>query len=102
MKTVKAEQKSKLPTETPAFTREDVALKLSALDREIKYLLNKAKTWIPKKPKVTIVEGNTTKTADNVTTSRDTTPSDGDGADSTGSVDETTTPENIIDAPGKL
>lgn len=51
-KTVQAEQANTKPTEKPKFTVEDVALKLSALDREVKYLINKAKLFRPKpKPK---------------------------------------------------
>jgi len=35
-------------TEKPKFTIEDVAMKIAALDREVKYLVNKAKYYRPK------------------------------------------------------
>jgi len=56
MKSMVAEQNKKKGHEAAAYTVEDVAAKIRALDREVKYLLNKAKSWTPKKPKVTIVE----------------------------------------------
>ncbi|XP_067935548.1 hypoxia up-regulated protein 1-like [Watersipora subatra] len=73
METMKAEQKGKLPTETPAFNKEDVAIKIAALDREIKYLLNKAKLWTPKKPPTlnNSTKSNTTKTKNRNATSPD-------------------------------
>ena len=93
MKTMKAEQKKKLPTETAAFTRDDVAIKISALDREIKYLLNKAKTWVPKKPKDT---SNATKSSDNKTATSNTT-----AANNTDNIKETSS-GNTIDIPGEF
>ena len=40
-------------TEKPKFTLEDVAVKIAALDREVKYLVNKIKSYRPKtKPKL--------------------------------------------------
>lgn len=47
-KTVNAEQKKTPLTEKPKFTVEDVATKIAALDREMKYLINKVKTFRPK------------------------------------------------------
>ena len=46
-------QQKKLPdTEKPVLLLEDIGLKIQALDREVKYLINKAKTYKPKpKPK---------------------------------------------------
>ncbi|UYV71497.1 hyou1 [Cordylochernes scorpioides] len=44
------EQKSQPLHKTPVFTLRDVAEKVGNLDREVKYLLNKART-APKKPK---------------------------------------------------
>lgn len=68
-KTVNAEQRKTPLTEKPKFTVEDVATKIAALDREMKYLINKVKTFRPKtKPKVkettnkTETAGNDTKT----------------------------------------
>lgn len=58
---VKKEQAKKSTSETAAYTVDDVASKINALDREVKYLLNKAKMWRPKKPKVTIIDNNGTK-----------------------------------------
>ena len=49
-------------TEKPKFTVEDVALKLAALDREVKYLINKAKIYRPK-PKPKPKDGNRTESA---------------------------------------
>lgn len=43
-----AEQKKTPLTEKPKFTVEDVATKIAALDREMKYLINKVKTFRPK------------------------------------------------------
>jgi len=47
-------------SEKPVFTLEDAAMKIAALDREVKYLVNKMKSYRPKtKPKLT-KESNTT------------------------------------------
>ena len=43
-----AEQAKASLTEKPKYLVEDVALKIQALDREIKYLVNKAKIYRPK------------------------------------------------------
>ena len=51
--------------EKPKMTVEEIAKKINDLDREVKYLLNKAKTFRPK-VKPTIDEKNKT-TADNTT-----------------------------------
>ncbi|XP_053126053.1 hypoxia up-regulated protein 1 isoform X2 [Hemicordylus capensis] len=54
-----AEQSKRLPTEKPTLFSKDIELKIAALDREVQYLLNKAKFAKPKpKPK----KENTTKT----------------------------------------
>jgi len=60
-------------TEKPKFTIEDVAMKIAALDREVKYLVNKVKSYRPKtKPKpakdsnTTDNDGNETKTSDGI------------------------------------
>ncbi|XP_071111379.1 hypoxia up-regulated protein 1-like isoform X1 [Haliotis cracherodii] len=46
------EQKKLKDYENPKMLVEDIALKIQALDREVKYLINKAKYWKPKtKPK---------------------------------------------------
>lgn len=58
---MKEQQKSRSAADSPAYTVQDVAAKITALDREVKYLLNKAKTWKPKKPKITIIDSNSTK-----------------------------------------
>lgn len=64
------EQKKTPATEKPKLTVEDIALKLQALDREVKYLINKAKNFRPKaKPKTS--KDNTTKTDSNKTESTD-------------------------------
>jgi len=55
------------PTEKPQFTLEDVAMKIAALDREVKYLVNKVKSYRPKtKPKST-AESNKTDSGSNET-----------------------------------
>ncbi|VDI13919.1 Hypothetical predicted protein [Mytilus galloprovincialis] len=68
------EQKKTPDSEKPKLLVEDIALKLQALDREVKYLINKAKNFKPKpkpKPKsnTTKTDGNTTKTDGNTTKS---------------------------------
>lgn len=60
MKQMVKDQKLKKAAEVAAYTVEDVASKISALDREVKYLINKAKMWVPK-PKKT--DTNTTESA---------------------------------------
>lgn len=52
-KTTMIQEQSALPDyEKPKLVVEDIALKMQALDREVKYLINKAKTFKPKtKPK---------------------------------------------------
>lgn len=52
-----AEQNKLSPTEKPILLSKDIELKLAALDREVQYLLNKAKFAKPKPKK----EKNTTK-----------------------------------------
>ena len=69
MNDMKEQQKTRSAADSPAYTVEDVAAKINALDREVKYLLNKAKTWKPKKPKVTILDSNTTKASNDTKTS---------------------------------
>lgn len=47
-----AEQAKTPLTEKPVFTVEDVTAKMNAIDRELKYLINKMKSFRPKpKPK---------------------------------------------------
>ncbi|KAK4809507.1 hypothetical protein QYF61_015064 [Mycteria americana] len=53
-----AEQNKLSPTEKPVLLSKDIELKIAALDREVQYLLNKAKFAKPKPKK----EKNTTKT----------------------------------------
>ena len=51
--------------EKPKLLVEDIAFKMQALDREVKYLINKAKTFRPKpkaKPAKNKTETNDTKT----------------------------------------
>lgn len=49
-------------TETPKVKVEDFAVKMSDLDREVKYLINKAKVYRPKeKPKEEKSESKTEK-----------------------------------------
>lgn len=44
------EEQSKLPlSATPKLTIKSITDKMAALDREVKYLVNKAKYWKPKK-----------------------------------------------------
>lgn len=66
-KTVHAEQKKTSLTEKPKFTVEDVATKISALDREMKYLINKVKTFRPKTKSKVKEATNKTETAGNAT-----------------------------------
>jgi len=56
------EQAKLPPTKKPVYLLEDVARKIADLDREVKYLLNKAKTYRPKEKPT-----NTTESADNST-----------------------------------
>ncbi|ELT93277.1 hypothetical protein CAPTEDRAFT_179511 [Capitella teleta] len=61
-KTVQAEQAKTPSHEKPRYTVEDVARKINDLDREVKYLINKAKTF---KPKVKVEKKtNETKTVE--------------------------------------
>lgn len=53
-----AEQNKLPPTEKPTLLSKDIELKIAALDREVQYLLNKAKFAKPRPKK----EKNTTKT----------------------------------------
>ncbi|XP_050415640.1 hypoxia up-regulated protein 1 isoform X1 [Patella vulgata] len=76
-----AEQKKLKDNENPKLLVESIAYKIQALDREVKYLVNKAKTFKPKiKPKVTINDtktGNNTKkekSVNSTTEDTDTTP----------------------------
>ncbi|XP_063441737.1 hypoxia up-regulated protein 1-like isoform X3 [Mytilus trossulus] len=62
------EQKKTPDSEKPKLLVEDIALKLQALDREVKYLINKAKNFKPK-PKPKPAKSNTTKTDGNTTKS---------------------------------
>ncbi|XP_065273030.1 hypoxia up-regulated protein 1 [Emys orbicularis] len=65
-----AEQNKLPPTEKPTLLSKDIELKIAALDREVQYLLNKAKFAKPRPKK----EKNTTKTdsGKNATASPDT------------------------------
>ena len=57
---------AKLPaTKKPVYLLEDVARKIADLDREVKYLLNKAKTYRPKEKPTD--KTNTTESTDNST-----------------------------------
>ncbi|XP_048872168.1 hypoxia up-regulated protein 1 [Brienomyrus brachyistius] len=56
-----AEQERRLPTEKPALLSKDIEARLALLDREVNYLLNKAKFAKPK-PKVKPKEKNSTGT----------------------------------------
>lgn len=65
-----ADQEKRSPTERPVLLSKDIEAKLSLLDREVNYLLNKAKFAKPKpKPKPkdknsTSTEGNKPNTTD--------------------------------------
>jgi len=66
-KTTQALQAKTPLTEKPVITLEDVAMKIAALDREVKYLVNKMKSYRPKtKPKST-KESNMTDSGGNET-----------------------------------
>ena len=54
-------------TERPKFTIEDVAMKIAALDREVKYLVNKIKSYRPKTKTKPAKESNTTDGGTNET-----------------------------------
>jgi len=66
------ELQAKTPlTEKPKLTLEEVATKIAALDREVKYLVNKVKSYRPKtKPKPT-KESNATDNGSNETKTLD-------------------------------
>ena len=59
-KTVHIEQSKTALTEKPKFTVDDVSTKMAAIDRELKYLINKMKLFKPK-PKAKLAK-NTTAT----------------------------------------
>jgi len=99
MKLMKEQQKKKLPTDTPAYTVDEVVAKISALDREVKYLINKAKMWQPKKPKVTIKDSNSTK-SNNTSKDSEASTSTSDGTASSDSETKSTSEENTIPSPG--
>ena len=61
-------KQAKVPaTEKPVYPIEDMARKINDLDREVKYLLNKAKTFRPKVKPIDITnttDANSTKTGE--------------------------------------
>lgn len=59
-----AEQEKLSPTEKPVLLSKDLEAKLSLLDREVNYLLNKAKFAKPK-PKDKAKDKNSTSTENN-------------------------------------
>ncbi|XP_072515313.1 hypoxia up-regulated protein 1 [Salminus brasiliensis] len=65
-----AEQEKRSPTEKPVLLSKDLEAKLSLLDREVNYLLNKAKFAKPK-PKPKPKDKNSTSTESNKTSSTD-------------------------------
>ncbi|KAL7847660.1 hypothetical protein AOLI_G00223780 [Acnodon oligacanthus] len=65
-----AEQEKLSPTEKPILLSKDIEAKLSLLDREVNYLLNKAKFAKPK-PKPKPKDKNSTSTESNKTSSTD-------------------------------
>ncbi|XP_013398865.1 hypoxia up-regulated protein 1 isoform X3 [Lingula anatina] len=79
---IKAQKDTPL-TDKPVLLVEDIAVKIRALDREVKYLMNKAKTFVPKKPvkpkNETETPGNETKieTPNNETKSEEEGPAEG-------------------------
>lgn len=106
---MKEQQKKKASSDAPAYTIEEVAAKIGALDREVKYLLNKAKMWKPKKPKVTIIDSNTTKTINETSTSDgaagDKAAADDAAADSQqaeGDSAADSDAENTLESPGQF
>lgn len=55
-------QQAKTPlTEKPVFTVEDVSVKISAIDRELKYLINKMKSFKPKPKPKPVKDSNSTE-----------------------------------------
>ncbi|CAL1530056.1 unnamed protein product [Lymnaea stagnalis] len=71
---VQAQKKLK-PYENPAFRAEDVGIKIASLDREMRYLINKAKNFKPKpKPKEDKSKKTENSTEETVTKSADETP----------------------------
>ncbi|NXG93211.1 HYOU1 protein, partial [Stercorarius parasiticus] len=102
-----AEQNKLSPTEKPILLSKDIELKLAALDREVQYLLNKAKFAKPKPKK----EKNTTKSdsGKNATTTSETEntipPTEGkqeDKPEDVGPAEEPPTAEKVAidDEPG--
>ncbi|XP_060083520.1 hypoxia up-regulated protein 1-like [Ylistrum balloti] len=99
------EQEKMLPTEKPKLVVQDIGMKIQALDREVKYLINKAKNFRPKpksKPKKNTTS-SANDTATNETQSADSKtdlPTDGDSED-TGTTSEgtTTTPGEESEFP---
>uniref|UniRef100_A0A8B9J9E4 Hypoxia up-regulated protein 1 n=1 Tax=Astyanax mexicanus TaxID=7994 RepID=A0A8B9J9E4_ASTMX len=65
-----AEQEKRSPTEKPVLLSKEIEAKLSLLDREVNYLLNKAKFAKPK-PKPKPKDKNSTSTESNKTSSAD-------------------------------
>lgn len=65
-----AEQEKRSPTEKPVLLSKDIEAKLSFLDREVTYLLNKAKFAKPK-PKPKPKDKNSTSTENGTTNSTD-------------------------------
>jgi len=58
-------------TEKPKLTMEDIAVKIAALDREVKYLVNKMKSFRPKTKPKTTKESNATGSGSNETKTLD-------------------------------
>lgn len=65
-----AEQEKRSPTERPVLLSKDIEAKLSLLDREVTYLLNKAKFAKPK-PKPKPKEKNSTSSDNGKTNTTD-------------------------------
>ena len=65
---MESQQKKKPDTEKPVLLLEDIGQKIQALDREVKYLINKAKNYKPK-PKAKPTKNKTVDKNDTVTDS---------------------------------
>uniref|UniRef100_A0AAR2IX18 Hypoxia up-regulated protein 1 n=1 Tax=Pygocentrus nattereri TaxID=42514 RepID=A0AAR2IX18_PYGNA len=92
-----AEQEKLSPTEKPVLLSKDIEAKLSLLDREVNYLLNKAKFAKPK-PKPKPKDKNSTSTESNKTSSTDSEkvvpPKDETGVEEAKPAEEPPTEEN--------
>ncbi|XP_041373563.1 hypoxia up-regulated protein 1-like isoform X3 [Gigantopelta aegis] len=109
LKSSKAEQKKLKNHENPKLLVEDIALKIQALDREVKYLVNKAKYYKPKpkpsekgKSNETVSDGgkdSANKTEEDKKSTNEKSESDKESTNEKPDSDSSTQPPETLDIP---